>query len=62
MVASDVVYQLTTLKACERSEHKVFLQENMKVLGEYTCDLFNFYLNYNIILVNLKSYRLKEIA
>ena len=51
VIVSDVVYQLTTLKAREISEHKVFLKENLKMLKKHDdlVELFedlNFYWNY----------------
>ena len=51
MIVNDVVYQLTTLKARELSEHKMFLKENMKTLSKHDdlVELFkdlNLYWNY----------------
>ena len=51
VVVRKVVYELTTLKARERSEHKVFLENNLERLREHK-DLtvlfedLNFYWNY----------------
>ena len=47
----DVVYELTTLKSCDRAEHEIFLKKNLKTLREHK-DLIvlfedlNFYWDY----------------
>ena len=47
----DVVYELTTLKSCDRAEHEIFLKKNLKTLRKhkYLIVLFedlNFYWDY----------------